>query len=550
MGPRGIESRRTAMPDAMRLGMVELGCFRLKELLGRGSYGTVFLAEQEGFNRDAVIKIAHARLVGGRHEELVRSRFADELRAATRVNHPNVITLFTAGETSDGLPAIAMEYVPGPTLEELLEQRAGALDPVFLHDVFSQFGNAVSAFHRASVTHRDLSPTNIVVGNDVDGELTLKVLDFGVAKTGVDRGRASVVGTPRYMAPEQVVGASGPESDIYALGAILWWALCGEEFQSEVRTLEDVTEARLMGAKETDIRDVAPEIPEAVADLVREMLSFEASHRPSAAEFYERWEDCRAVLVTSLPAARGAATTPPANARSTQRLEVLDCVCVESDHIGIGMLRGFLEGQHCRLQVLPLDGSFEGLSSRPDVVFLSARLPGGATIPLLHRARTDFPGATLVVMISTERERTAMIQAGADYAIRVPTDLPHLIEHLDEIRGQATRSAAPTTVGPAIAGPAHPTPFPVDPVESFFGEAPELIADIGQSIDSHDAQLACSACASLGVRAEELGSRELTAATKALAAFAEIGDFATAAGFKDQIEHQYGVLFRRLMLQR
>lgn len=547
--PRAFESRRTAMPDAMRLGMVELGCFRLKELIGRGSYGTVFLAEQEGFNRDAVLKIAHARLVGGRHEELIRSRFAEELRAATRVDHPNVITLFTAGETSDGLPAIAMEYVPGPTLEELLEQRAGSLDPIFLHDVFSQFGSAVSAFHRASVTHRDLSPTNIVVGNDVDGGLILKVLDFGVAKTGVDLGRASVVGTPRYMAPEQVVGTSGPESDVYALGAILWWALSGEEFQSEVRTLEDVTEARLMGAKETDIRDVAPAVPEAIAELVREMINFEASHRPSAAEFCERWEACKAMLVTYAPA-RAVTTTPPSKGLQTQRIETLDCVCVESDHVGIGMLRGFLEGQHCRLQVLPLDGSFEGISSRPDILFLSARLPGGATTSLLHRARTDFPGVTIVVMISTERERTTMIRAGADYAIRVPTDLPHLIEYLDEVRSEAKKTAEPATLGPSIASSDYPTPLPMDPVEAFFGEAPELIADIGQSLETQDAQLARTACEFLSSRAEELGSTKLTAATAAFATCAELGDFTTAAVIKDQIEHEYGALFRRLMLQR
>ncbi len=384
----------------MRLGTVELGCFRLKEVLGRGSYGTAFLAEQEGFNRDAVIKIAHASLLGGRNDDLVRARFAAELQAATRVTHPNVITLFTAGETSDGVPAIAMEYVPGPTLEELLEQRAGELPPGLLHNVFSQFGRAVSAFHRASVTHRDLSPTNIVLGNDVDGDLRLKVLDFGVAKTGVDRGRTSVVGSPRYMAPEQVVGTSGPESDVYALGAILWWALCGEEFQSEVQTLEDVTEVRLMGARDRDIRDIAPTVPAPVADLVREMVSFETAGRPSAAEFCERWEACR------------------------------------------------------------------------------------------------------------------------------------------------------PTAEPATTGLAHPTPFPMDPVESFFGEAPELIADIVESLETHDAHLARTACTQLSVRAEELGSSRLTAAANAFAEFVEAGDFTRAAGFKEQIEHEYGVLFRRLMLQR
>ncbi len=710
-GTRGISRHRRSLPDSARLGTLELGCFRLKGVLGRGSYGTVFLADQEGFAREAVVKIAHAKLIDGHSGATVRNRFAAELRAATRVKHPNVVTLYTAGETSDGLPAIAMEYVPGASLEDILLRRAGDLPAGFVHDVFAQLGHAVAAFHRAAVIHRDLSPANVVVGDGDDGMLQIKVLDFGVAKMGKDTGRTSVVGTPRYMAPEQVVGASAPASDVYAVGAMLWWTLTGQEFQSEVRTLEDVTEARLMGAKPTDVRDVARDVPAEIAELLKDMLAFEAGDRPTASEFCARWDACfpdrNEDAVVSL---KNSVTLPPtqgSGSGGTVRPDQLECVVFETDHVRTGVLQGFLALHRCRIRSVEVHEASRVLATRPDLIFVSGLLPGGASGSLLHRAKQDAPGALLVALISTERQRTTMIRAGADYALRVPADLPHLVEAIEDLRrggslegrtaniegrmvniGASTEVPAasgsftsPSTVrptsapapsasgsypgaasasgphpgpasasgvyhgpasasgtypgpasasgaypgpasasgaypgpassgsypgpasasgsypGPASASGSYPGPGPgaygsaasgvypnpaaasgtypnpaaasgthshpssVPPqsqgnaspsaivIESFMGEAPELIADISEAIDRRQANVARVACDKLRDRARALGGDELVRLSSVCAALADTGDFETAAGFRDELEEAYSLVFRDLMIR-
>ncbi len=553
MATRPPLRRRSVLPDTARLGTVELGCFRIREVLGRGSYGTVFLAEQEGFGREAVLKIAHARLLGGRDEELVRNRFAAELRAATQVNHPNVVTLFTAGETSDGLPAIAMEYVPGVTLESLLDTRAGQLDPSFLHQVFSQLISAVAAFHQASVIHRDLSPSNIIVGDDDRGEMVVKVLDFGVAKMGHDPGRSSVVGTPRYMAPEQVVGATSPASDIYAVGAILWWALTGQEFQGEIQTLEDVTEARLMGAKAVDIRRSAPNTSSEIAALLAELLAFEPTDRPTAAEFQERWKACRASLPEASALPRPSETIPPrlASSHRTARAPGLDCLIFDTDHVRVGLLRGFLTQQDCRPRQAAVADASATLSARPDVVLISNDLPGGAATGLLHRARTDAPGALIVALIGTERQRTAMIRAGADCALRIPNDLPHLVEFLDDARRDDGWESAGTAP--------HPAPFPVQApaptispamVESFMGDAPELLAEMAEALELQHAGRALQAGEQLRLRALELGHAQLAHLSTTCVAFADNGDFQAATGFIDELQNEYASVFQQLISHR
>lgn len=213
--------------SASRIGSVELGCFRLEEVIGRGSYGITYRAEQLGFDRDVVVKIAHADLLDSRDGELVRRRFEDELRAATRVEHPNLVTLYTAGETSDGLPAIAMELVTGDVLEDLLLAYPGGLPATLLVPAFTQLASALAALHAADVVHRDLSPRNIMFDTSSERLPRLKVLDFGVARLrGRPRHTVGAVGTPRYMAPEQLYGeVADARADQFAFAVSLYEAL-------------------------------------------------------------------------------------------------------------------------------------------------------------------------------------------------------------------------------------------------------------------------------------------------------------------------------------
>ena len=189
-----------------RLGRIELGGFRLCDVLGEGAFGTAYLAEQLGTDRKAVVKIAHAHLLTGPAEATIRRLFSAEIRAASKVQHPALVTLFTAGTSSDGLPALATEYVPGKTLGQLLDE---GLSRAAVQACFEQIGAGLAALHREGIVHRDLSPENVMVARQPEG-IVAKIIDFGVAKF-LDRAASGA----------QEIGIPGGP-DAAAAGAAAW----------------------------------------------------------------------------------------------------------------------------------------------------------------------------------------------------------------------------------------------------------------------------------------------------------------------------------------
>lgn len=157
-------------------------------------------------------------------------------------------------------------------------------------------GAALEAIHAANIIHRDLSPGNIMVAPQTGGP-TFKVLDFGIAQVdGTARGTMGPIGTPRYLAPEQAMGAPSAASDIYSLGAMLWWALTGLEMYSDLSDSMQIVVHVTNATSAPDPRTVLPELPDIVADLLMDMLAPEASARPSASEFLTRWRACCDIL--------------------------------------------------------------------------------------------------------------------------------------------------------------------------------------------------------------------------------------------------------------
>jgi len=210
-----------------------LGSFRLLRVLGQGSFATAFLAEQIGTDRKAVVKIAHEHLIRSDQGKIVRERFASEVRAATRVTHPNLVTIYTAGETDEGLPALAMEYLEGETLGQRL-RRGERLTIDELCRGFSQLGSALECVHASRVIHRDVSPENVFLTRGHDG-FAFKLLDFGIARLqDITSGNHSALGTPFYVAIEQLRGEPTNASDVYSVGALLWWCLTGEELFAHI----------------------------------------------------------------------------------------------------------------------------------------------------------------------------------------------------------------------------------------------------------------------------------------------------------------------------
>ncbi|MCB9570384.1 MAG: protein kinase [Myxococcales bacterium] len=205
------------------------GRYRIEERLGVGGMGTVYRAVHVGLDRPVAIKIL-TRVDGG---STAARRFRAEGRLTAALHHPGIVEVLDTGELADGRLYLVMELLEGRTLDDAIAARGGELPWREACLWIAEIADAVAAAHRRGLIHRDLKPSNIMVV-DEDGRARLKVLDFGIAAERDLSGDArltrpgQLLGTPRYMAPEQADGlASTPQMDIYALGAILFEAICG-----------------------------------------------------------------------------------------------------------------------------------------------------------------------------------------------------------------------------------------------------------------------------------------------------------------------------------
>jgi serine/threonine protein kinase len=208
--------------------------YRVVRQLGSGGMGEVLLAEDTQLDRLVAIKLMSAKLAKQPNQ---RKRFRTEAKAASGLSHPNICVIHEVGETDDGRPFYAMEFVEGQTLDMVMQQRRLEVREV-LH-VGIQIAGALDAAHTRRIVHRDIKPGNIML----DGSQQVKVLDFGLAKrfvedgvsetTGLSAGLTQtgmLMGTPHYMSPEQVLGHDlDHRSDIFSLGVVLYEMSAGQK---------------------------------------------------------------------------------------------------------------------------------------------------------------------------------------------------------------------------------------------------------------------------------------------------------------------------------
>lgn len=205
--------------------------YRVEALIGEGGMGKVYRARQLALDKVVVLKVLRRTLLS---DERTVARFQREAKAASRLNHPNSISVLDFGQAEDGALFIAMEYVAGQDLHQILS-REWPLAEARVVRLVSQVLSALSDAHGAGVIHRDLKPENIMVEQRRNEGDFVKVLDFGIAKItdSTDDGPALtragfVCGTPEYMSPEQARGAPlDHRSDLYAVGVILYQLMTG-----------------------------------------------------------------------------------------------------------------------------------------------------------------------------------------------------------------------------------------------------------------------------------------------------------------------------------
>jgi predicted Ser/Thr protein kinase/tetratricopeptide (TPR) repeat protein len=202
--------------------------YRVRERLGQGGMGALFLALDPAIDRLVAIKVLRV------DNPDVRERFQREARLAARLQHPNIVTVYDVGE-HEGQPFIAMEYIPGETLAELIRRRA-PLDTRQRVELIIEICSGLAFAHKHGIVHRDIKPANLIVSRDSN---ILKILDFGIARAG-ESGLTQVgmvIGTPNYMSPEQVRGdAIDHRSDIFAVGLVLYELLVWRQaFEAETQ---------------------------------------------------------------------------------------------------------------------------------------------------------------------------------------------------------------------------------------------------------------------------------------------------------------------------
>ena len=206
------------------LGRVLDGRYRVQSHIADGGMASVYLALDTRLDRDIALKVLRRDLA---QDEAFASRFRREARSAARLSHPNVVSVFDQGD-DDGHMFLAMEYVPGQTLREVMKAE-GPLTPRAALDIMAPVLQALGAAHRAGIIHRDVKPENIILRED-DG--TVKVADFGLARAVSNQTSYSqtgvLLGTVAYLSPEQVErGIADARSDVYAAGLILFEMLTG-----------------------------------------------------------------------------------------------------------------------------------------------------------------------------------------------------------------------------------------------------------------------------------------------------------------------------------
>jgi serine/threonine-protein kinase len=223
---RATDARELADP---LIGVVVADRYRIKEPIGRGGMGVVYRVEHARIGKLMALKLLTGELT--RDPQQV-ARFKREAQLVSRLSHPNTVQVFDFG-ASDGLVYLAMEYLKGEDLGHLI-RRVGPLGVERTLRIVIQVCSSLGEAHEKGMVHRDLKPENIIVMQGTEEEDLIKVLDFGLAKLRESgelsevTSRGAIVGTPYYMSPEQIRGDDvGPESDVYALGALTYACLTG-----------------------------------------------------------------------------------------------------------------------------------------------------------------------------------------------------------------------------------------------------------------------------------------------------------------------------------
>ncbi len=400
--------------DDSMIGAVLAGTFRVAKVLGEGGMGRVYEAEHVRLDRRYAVKVIHRDYAG--REDLL-ARFDRESRAMSRVQSDHVVDVVDVLRTPDGRPCIVVELLEGQDLEDYLEEK-GKLPVREALALFRQMCRGLASAHAQGVVHRDLKPSNLFLSGDPGGGVTLKILDFGVAKMGGDdklTGTGAIVGTPAYMSPEQARGSSDIDqrTDVYAAGAVLYRMLTGQAPFKEGEG--GATLIRVIEEAPPRPRSIEKSISEGLESVIEHAMARDPEQRFSSIPELEgaiaAFDVGGGTVILDSSKTKGGATIAPGDANAlsakAKRVRPLAVVYSVAAALGVGLAVGIA-------LALLVDGLREGTSiGSTDVVLvlIGGTVAFAASFATLARSlRTHWRSAP---MIQSEGERLALgIAAG------------------------------------------------------------------------------------------------------------------------------------------
>lgn len=303
--------------------------YRVVERLARGGMGEVYIAEHAETRQLVAVKFLHKRYAG---DASFAARFFNEARYASQVTHPNAVATYDFGRLEDGTLFLVMEYVRGQSLRRVVRAQ-GIIAVHMAVRITSQVAEVLASAHEKKIIHRDVKPDNIMLVQGAGGRVSVKVLDFGIAKilddeSGHHTEPGVMFGTPEYMSPEQALGrAYDHRVDIYALGLVLYYMLAGNPpFRSKNKMA--VLQQQAKSTPEPISRVSKQPLPKALVELIDDMLAKAPDDRPSTmVEVLERLDgvladpalEAEIIAMESLPMpvlseGGGGASLSPSNA--------------------------------------------------------------------------------------------------------------------------------------------------------------------------------------------------------------------------------------------
>jgi serine/threonine protein kinase len=405
--PTQIGSDDDVQPIQVRLPEIgeEIAGYRIEAVAGRGGMGVVFRAEHLHLTRHVALKVLTADLAGNRS---FRQRFIREAQTAARLDHPNIVPVFDAGE-ADGLLYIAMKYVEGTDLGGLLDAE-DHFSPQRTIDLLADVADALDVAHAAGLVHRDVKPGNVLVDNQRSW-----LTDFGLTKRIASRtaltAAGRTVGTAAYLAPEQIRGQDvDARTDVYAFGCVLYEALTGA-----VPFERDSDMAVLWAHLEQE-----PDPPSSRNELLPALVD-QVFVNALAKKKDDRFASC-GEMVAALAEASGAER--PRDVGRTN-VPVANILVASPDRGARSLIEATLaEG---RVNVAAAGDAERAMDQArmhpPQLAFVDAEVPGGALALCQQLRATEESAATRIVMLvgrGAELDRRAAAEAGVDDYLAKP----------------------------------------------------------------------------------------------------------------------------------